>query len=67
MDDPLTQLVRFTDGLANLDMVQSWLDAAREAFPDDPEYQFIIEAQQNRVNIRRNFIEMAMASIRSRN
>lgn len=65
--DHLTALEDLTSALADLDMVQSWIDNARVAAPTNELVQTKLDLQQIDLNYKRARIEAAMKYIRNTN
>jgi hypothetical protein len=65
--DPITTLFQLTDELQDLNMVQGWIDGAREAAPTNQLVQLELDRRQEQINRKRAWIAMVMLDIRSRN
>lgn len=67
MSTQLNTLIMFDEALMDLDMAQSWIDAARVAHATDQEVQLHLDRRQTFVNAKRMRIAKAMLEIASQN
>jgi hypothetical protein len=67
MTDPINMLFAFTDEIQHLDLVQSWIDDAREAAPANQHVQLVLDRKQVEIDRKRAMITIMMADIRRRN
>jgi len=67
MTDPITTLIELNHESLHLDMIQSWIDGAREAAPTNQRVQLELDRQQASVDNKRFMIGAIMASIRNNN
>lgn len=67
MTDPISTLIQLNEVTRNLDMVQSWVDAARVAATTNQVVQLELDRQQTDIDRKRELIQLAMLDISSRN
>lgn len=60
-------LVALTDLIQELDDTQDWINEARVAAPTNQMVQLTLDRQQTDVDLKREFIRLAMLDISSRN
>lgn len=60
-------LVSLTDLSLELDELQGWVDDARTAAPNNQVVQLSLDRQQSDIDLKREFIRLAMLDIASRN
>lgn len=65
--NPFTTLFELTDQIQELDMVQSWIDHARNAAPTNQHVQLELNRQQFDIHRKRALIAQIMLDISSRN
>lgn len=66
-NDPLSEMIFLVGRTRDLDMVQAWINDAREAAPTDLTIQTELDNQQASLTRKRNLLEMVMLEIRSKN
>jgi hypothetical protein len=67
MNDPLRTLIELNAQTRDLDMVQSWVTAARISYPKNQRIQQALERRQDDIDARRALIALTMLDISSRN
>jgi len=67
MHGHISTLLEFRSVLQDLEMVQSWIDKARDAAPTNQSVQAELDRQQSNIHYQRARIELAMNHIRNSN
>lgn len=67
MSQPILTLLELSASMADLDMIQSWVDQARIAAPTNQVVQAKLDQQQIEIDTKRAQINLMMLDISSRN
>jgi CHASE3 domain sensor protein len=65
--NPIFRLFELTDAQRALEFVQRQIDDARELFPDDDEYQEMLNSRESTITQQRELVRAKMYAIASSN
>jgi hypothetical protein len=67
MNKPMEILVALNDLTQELDERQHWVNRARNESPSNQLVQLSLDREQSDINLKRDFVQIVMADISSRN